>query len=105
MIEKYKLKYLPLFWEDLRDISFYISNVLHAPIAANAFLDEVEDGILNHLKNPKAATVFPSYKERQDTYYWFPVKNYRVFYVVIDNVMEVRRCLYGKRNIESQLDI
>lgn len=32
---------------------------------------------------------------RPQPYYWFAVGNYMVFYVVTDDVMEVRRFIYG----------
>ena len=34
-------------------------------------------------------------------YYRININHYAVFYVVIDNVMEVRRFLYGRRDISS----
>lgn len=36
-------------------------------------------------------------------YYYIQVKNYLIFYVVIDNVMEVRRIVYGHRDISAQI--
>ncbi len=34
-------------------------------------------------------------------YYRINVRNFSIFYVVIDNTMEVRRILYSKRNIDE----
>lgn len=36
-------------------------------------------------------------------YYWFDVGNYMVFYVVMDDVMEVRRFLYGARDLTRMI--
>ena len=44
---------------------------------------------------------YPSTRKRLHPYYRFYVGNYMVFYVVIDDVMEVRRLLYKSRDIES----
>lgn len=38
--------------------------------------------------------------DREHEYYRIYVKNYVVYYVVIGNVMEVRRIVYGKRDRE-----
>lgn len=39
---KYSLRYLPLFYEDLKEKLTYISSTLENPQAANNLLDEVE---------------------------------------------------------------
>lgn len=46
---------------------------------------------------------YHSLKERQYPYYRIYVKNYTIFYVVIDDVMEVRRILYNKRNLPKNI--
>ena len=42
-----------------------------------------------------------SSKTRKHPYYKINVGNYSTFYVVIDDVMEVRRILYSRRNIDQ----
>lgn len=101
MSRPYKLRYLPLFWEDLSNATSYIAFDLNNPAAANRFVDNVETGILEHLKNPTMSPTYPSTRKRLHPYYRFYVGNYMVFYVVIDDVMEVRRLLYKSRDIES----
>lgn len=101
--ENYKLRYLPLFWEDLQGIVDYLQNTLKSPMAAQSFVERVEQGIFDHLENPTIAALYPSIYKRKHPYYWFPVGNYMVFYVIIGNVMEVRRCLFGSRNLKSLL--
>ena len=76
----YKLRYLPLFEQDLLDTVNYISKVL---------------------KNEEAAMRLI---KREYPYYRIYVRNYVIYYVVIDDVMEVRRLLYGARNIENLLN-
>ncbi|EPI49529.1 hypothetical protein HMPREF1576_01431 [Gardnerella pickettii JCP7719] len=41
---------------------------------------------------------------REHPYYRINVRNFSVFYVVIDDTMEVRRLLYSKRNIDVLLE-
>ncbi len=98
-LSKYELRYLPLFWEDMFDAVSYITNVLHNEQAAKKLVDDAETKINEHLKNPTCALIYNSLKERDNTYYWFEVRNYMVFYVVIDNIMEVRRFIYGARDL------
>ena len=104
MNEPYKLRYLPLFWEDLSQAASYIAFDLNNPAAANRLVDNVEAGILEHLKNPTMSATYPSTRRRLHPYYRFYVGNYMVFYVVIDDVMEVRRLLYKSRDIESIIE-
>ena len=49
---------------------------------------------------PLSFEPFKSNKCRKDTYYRIYVGNYTVFYVVIDDVMEVRRLIYSKRDLD-----
>ena len=80
---KYKLRILPLFEQDLNEIVDYIAFHLKSPQAAEDFVEEVEKAIQKRLDSAEAFAPYP--------------------YVVIDNVMEVRRVLYQKRNLEKEL--
>lgn len=96
---RYRLQYLPLFWDDLNAAVSYISDSLKAPETAARLLDQVEIEILDHLQHPTMAAIYKSTRERALPYYWFEVGNYMVFYVVFDDVMEVRRFLYGAHDL------
>ena len=48
--QRYKLRYLPLFWDDLNSAVSYIANVLKAPKAAQDLLDKLEFEIFSHLE-------------------------------------------------------
>ena len=95
----YKLRYLPLFWDDLNEAVSYIADALGSPAAAERLLDETEAGILRHLENPTIASIYRTTQNHPLPYYWFGVGNYMVFYVVDDDIMEVRRFLYGTRDL------
>lgn len=99
MDEKYELRYLPLFYEDVFEKLSYIQNELHNPQAAADLLDETEKAILRRLPNCEDFEPYHSVKERSYPYYRIYVKNYIIFYVVIKDegtkpIMEVRRFLY-----------
>ena len=99
MPKHYSLRYLPLFWDDLADAVIYIRDALGNPEAAARLLDQVEQGILDRLENPKAAAIYKTTRERPLPYYWFAVGDYMVFCVVDGGVMEVRRFAYGARDL------
>ncbi len=46
----YKLRYLPIFEKDLKEVTFYISNILNNPIAAENLIAEIESAILERSK-------------------------------------------------------
>ena len=97
--KQYELRILPLFEEKLQETVDYIALRLHNPIAAENFVDAVEKAIKERLKAPEAFEPYRSTKDRKNTYYAIPVKNYFVFYVVIGNVMEVRTLVYNRRDL------
>ena len=100
---KYKLRYLPLFYEDLEQKVVYIAETLQNPKAANDLIDAVEKAILERLPVAEAFEPYESMKERRYSYYRIYVKNFVVWYVVIDDagddkIMEIRRFLYNKQD-------
>ena len=52
--EKYKIKYLPLFYNDLDQITDYIMYKLNNEIAANEFVNKLENEINKRAYNPDA---------------------------------------------------
>ena len=104
MSEKhYELRILPLFEEDLNEIVDYITYRLRNPVAANTLIDAVEAAIYKRLPFAESFEQYTSNRERRYPYYRIQVKNFTIFYVVIDNVMEVRRILYGRRNWKEHI--
>lgn len=99
----YRLQYLPLFQQDLMEAVNYISMVLKNPDAALKLIDNVETAILERLNNPASFEPYRSVKKRRYNYYRIYIGNYVVYYVLNDNVMEVRRFLYGSRDTDRLL--
>ncbi|MGI6708013.1 MAG: type II toxin-antitoxin system RelE/ParE family toxin [Dethiobacteria bacterium] len=100
---KYILQILPLFEEDLNEIVDYITFKLKNPTAANGLVNAVEEAIYKRLTNPESFEPFQSIKEREYPYYRIRIKNFTIFYVVIDDIMEVRRILYNRRDLTKLL--
>jgi len=107
MVKKtYKLRYLPLFSEDLDEKLLYIAEKLQNPQAANELLDAVEKSIIERLPDAEKFEEYHSIKERSYPYYRIYIKNFVVYYVVINDteheaIMEVRRFLYAGQNKED----
>ena len=105
---KYKLRYLPLFYKDLEEKIVYIAEELHNEKAANDLLEEVEAAILERQSMAESFEQYRSLRERRYPYYRIYVKNFVVYYVVIDDegedkIMEVRRFLYNKQDVKRLL--
>lgn len=98
------MRYLPLFEQDLIQTVSYITNVLilKNTDAAEKLVNDVEDAIQERLEYPLAFEPFPS-KKRDYPYYRIYIRNYVIYYVVIGDVMEVRRFLYGARDTNRYL--
>ena len=106
--KKYRLSYLPLFYEDLDEKVTYIAEKLKNPKAANNLLDKVESAIMERLPLAESFEPYHSVRERRYSYYRIYVDNYIIYYVVIDDnpndlVMEVRRFLYNRQNGDNMV--
>ena len=104
--KKYRLSYLPLFYDDLDEKITYIAEKLKNPKAANDLLDKVESAIMERLPVAESFEPYRSIRERRYSYYRIYVDNYIIYYVVIDDdpkdlVMEIRRFLYNGQNRDN----
>ena len=99
----YKLTFLPLFEDDLNEITDYIANHLQNPSAALQLIDDIEIAINERLKSPISFAPYQSTRHRPVPYNRINVKNFSIFYVVVNDTMEVRRLLYAKRDLDRFL--
>ncbi|MDR2174009.1 MAG: type II toxin-antitoxin system RelE/ParE family toxin [Burkholderiales bacterium] len=99
MDKRYTLRYLPLFEQDLTEARNHIALNLRNPKAAPRLVEDTERAILKRLANPLGFAPYRSIRDRKQPYYRIKIRNFVVFYVVIENVMEVRRFVYSRRNI------
>ncbi|MEK4062482.1 MULTISPECIES: type II toxin-antitoxin system RelE/ParE family toxin [Paenibacillus] len=98
---KYKLRYLTLAYLDLQDIVDYVCNELSAPDAANDLVDKFDEAISRLELFPFSGPICYNINGLKDEYRFLVVENYMVFYVVFDDIVEIRRILYGKRKYED----
>ena len=95
----YRLKYLPLALKDLRDITDYITDALKAPKAAMDLLDALDESISRLEHYPYSCKVYQPIKNTDNEYRFLPVKNYAVFYIVNEEVVEIHRIVYAKMEL------
>ena len=100
---KYTIKYTETFVNQFKHIMQYFTDKLQNRIAAENFYKEVITEIEKRRENPKSFEIYKSTKQRESDYYRIYVKNYTIFYVVNDNIMEIRRILYSRRNFKNLL--
>ncbi|SRR6266568_4818946 len=99
----FRLRYSPLFYDDLDKITDYILLELKNELAAKALIDAIEAAIKRRLENPLHAAIYRSIKVRKHSYRRIHVGSYLIFYVVIEDIMIVRRMLYGHRDLDRFL--
>ena len=100
MENNYIIKYLPTFSEELNSILYYLAHELKNKKAAENFYKDVFQKIEKRSFNPTAFTVYRKTKSG-DNWYKIQVKNFTIFYVVKDIVMEIRRIYYSRRNFDK----
>ena len=101
---EYTLRYLPIAKQDLSDAISFIMNEFQNPIAAENTLNKIEKAIMDRLEEgPESFAIWPSTMKREYPYRRINVGNYTVWYVVIDNIMEIRRIQPSSRIEENFL--
>lgn len=101
MENKFKISVLPLFEQDMTDAVQYISQTLDNPSAAERLLNQTYAAIKERSEHPLAFAPYEDGKKRKDKYYRINIHNFSVFYVVLGDVMEVRRFIYNRRDLQN----
>ncbi len=95
----YKIRYLPLAKKDLFAITTYIAEHLKAPQAAMDLLEVLEKTISRLERFPYSCKVYQPIDPLAGEYRLLPVKNYAVFYVVKEQVVEIHRIVYARMDL------
>lgn len=98
---KYAIKYSTTYIKQFNNILKYVINDLNNKIAAENFYNEVIKEIEAKSYNPTSYEKYISNRKRKNTYYRIYVRNYTIFYTAKDNIMEIRRILYSRRNLDK----
>jgi hypothetical protein len=94
-----KISYFQGYREDVDEAMNYIENTLKNRIAARNLYKKLEISINNRADSVVSYKKY--YTKANNVYYKININNYSIFYTIKDNVMEVRRFLYNKMNIEK----
>ena len=100
----HKIVYLPLAESDLMDTLGYIAYTLYAPKAARDLLAEFDESVQRIAEFPYAHELYRTDRPMKDEIRKVPIKNYVLYYAVFQDRVEIRRFLYGKRNINRILE-
>ncbi len=95
----YEIIYLPIAKKDLIDIVAYITEHLKAPKAAMDLLKSLDKSISRLEEFPYSCKVYKSTEPLESEYRLLPIKNYAVFYVVKDQIVEIHRVIYAKMDL------
>jgi plasmid stabilization system protein ParE len=96
---RYKIRFLSSFSDELNEILYYIAFILKNQNAAERLLDDVMNSIQNRSNNPEGYEIYK--EDRKYDWYRIYIRNFVVFYIVRDNVMEVAHIIYSARNMEE----
>jgi toxin ParE1/3/4 len=97
----YKIRYLPIAQKDLQDILIYILENLKSSKAAMDFINTLDESILRLKQYPYSCKMYQPQEPLEYEYRFLYVKNYLVFYAVIENIVEIHRIVYAKMNLEK----
>ena len=98
MSKKYRIQYLPVAQQDLINILEYISQ--DNPPAALKLINEIDE-VLSKLEDFPLMGVTPKdLRLKSLNYKMLIVDNYLVFYVLKDDIVEIRRIIHGKRKYQ-----
>jgi addiction module RelE/StbE family toxin len=98
MSKKYRIKYLPIAQQDLIEIIDYIKK--DNPAAALKLVNEIDDEILKLEDFPFMGITPKDLRLKSLNYKMLVIDNYLVFYVVKEDIVEIRRVLHGKRRYQ-----
>ena len=103
MKKTHKLRYLKRALLDLQEIIDYIVSQFSAPLSAVNLLEKLENKIANLQYFPLVGKEYAASKGLEDKYRVLIVENYLVFYVVYEDIVEIRRVIYAKREYDILL--
>ena len=100
---KYTIRYLTSFSEELDEIMYYITNILKNKNAAEKLLDNIHNAIKQRSKSPESFEKYKSMAKTKYNWYRIYVGNFTVFYIVRNNIMEITHLIYCARSFDNLL--
>lgn len=97
-MNKYTIEYSPESKQDLIEIKKYIKQNLQEPNIANKLIFKIKKAIEDIKNNPELYQIIDDDFIKKLKIRKIIVNNYIVFYRIKNDVIQVVRVLYGKRN-------
>ena len=97
---KYTIKYLPSFSEELDEILYYITFILKNKKAAERLLNRVHEVIEQRSENPESYEMYKNKINMKYSWYRIYIGNFTIFYTTRNNIMEITHIIYSKRNFD-----
>ena len=94
----YKVHYLPLALDDLKEIVRYIAHELGAPRAAKNLVNKIDREVQKISKNPFRCHVYAPLEKLKYEYRVLNINNYSLFYIIEKEKVEIHRVLYCRRD-------
>ena len=95
-MDKHRVEYLPIAVADLDDIFIFVAD--NSPQAAMELIDRMDASIAGLESFPEMGLIAKPPRLARKGYRVLIVDDYLVFYVLLDDIVEIRRIVSGKRN-------
>ena len=95
-MDKHRVEYLPIAVADLDDIFIFVAD--NSPQAAIELIDRIDASIAGLESFPEMGLIAKPPRLARKGYRVLIVDDYLVFYVLLDDIVEIRRIVSGKRN-------
>ena len=95
-MDKHRVEYLPIAVADLDDIFIFVAD--NSPQAAMELIDRIDASIAGLESFPEMGLIAKPPRLARKGYRVLIVDDYLVFYVLLDDIVEIRRIVSGKRN-------
>ena len=95
-MDKHRVEYLPIAVADLDDIFIFVAD--NSPQAAIELIDRIDASIAGLESFPEMGLIAKPPRLARKGYRVLIVDDYLVFYVLQDDIVEIRRIVSGKRN-------
>lgn len=99
----YKVEFLPIAKQDLKDTAFYIRDELNNPSAAVKIVEDIIEASERLRDFPYANPVHTTIRPLKNEYRKVVVNNYLLFYSVSESekTVTIYRIVYGRRDLNS----
>ncbi len=100
-MEKYKIRIYPTAKKDLQEVVSYLNTL--SPDIALRYYDLLVERILGLSQMPERCPHPRDLALAAKGYRYLLVENYLVFFVVVDDTVQIRRILYARRDYRALL--